>query len=246
MRRFPFLLPVLAALATAAVADEPPAPADSQTVPPAANQPSLATQPDTFPTLGISAGTRGLDLELGYSFSPYFGARLVGADTDPRYKTSRNGIDYQGHYDFRSLSLLGDWYPWGGGFRITGGAVYDDDRIKAQAEPGNGGIVTVNGGSYALAPGDTVLADGRFPQKYVPYLGIGFGNPAAHHQGVGFSMDLGAIYTQNPTVTLTPTGPDASNPVAQFEVQQEQNKLNSDLHKINVFPVASIGVYYGF
>jgi len=202
-------------------------------------------QNPSFPTIGISAGTRGLNLELGYSVSPYFGARLIGTDTSPTYKTSRDDIDYKGHYDFKSLSLLGDWYPWAGAFRVSAGVVRDEDRIRAQAQPNGNGVVVVDG-SYPLLPGDELNADGSFPHQYVPYLGIGLGNPAAHHQGAGFTADLGAMYTQNPTVTLSATGADASNPIAQYEVQQEQNRLNNDLHKINVFPVANVGLYYGF
>jgi hypothetical protein len=47
-------------------------------------------------------------------------------------------------------------------------------------------------------------------------------------------------------VNLSLSGPDAGNPIAQAEVQQEQGKLNHDLHKVNVFPVANIGINYGF
>jgi hypothetical protein len=198
----------------------------------------------SFPTIGFSVGTRALDLELGYSVSPYFGVRLVGADMNVPYKTMRNDISYKGHYDFQSLSLLGDWYPGGGAFRFTAGAVYDKDRIKAHVEPGSNGVVVVN--NVPLLPGDQVYADGRFPNQVVPYLGIGFGNPGAHHEGVGFTADLGAMYVQHPTVTLTAVGPGSGNALTQAAVQQEQGNLNADLRKINVFPVASLGVYYGF
>jgi hypothetical protein len=200
--------------------------------------------PPSFPTIGVSAGTRALNLELGYSVSPYFGVRLVGTNMDVAYKTMRHDIDYKGHYDFQSLGLLGDWYPGGGVFRLTAGVIHDQDRIRAQAQPDSNGVVVVNG--VPVPPGDQVYADGRWPHKFVPYAGIGFGNPAAHHQGVGFTADIGAMYTQNPTVTLTAVGPGANNPLTQASVQQEQNNLNADLRKIHVFPVASLGVYYGF
>jgi hypothetical protein len=245
-----FALPAVAAHAADSGPDQAQAPATTTTTTTtttsSADSVPLQDNRDlSFPTIGVTAGSRGLDPVLGFSVNPFFSLRAVGAYTDVDYSTSRNGIDYKGKYDFRSVSLLGDWFPGAGPFHFTVGAVRDKDRFDAYAQPGSNGLITVNGG-FPLAPGDQLKANAHWVHRNVPYVGLGWGNPSAHHQGIGLSFDLGAMYTRQPRVALTVSGPDAGNPVTQSQVRQEQDKLNADLNRIKFFPVASLGIYYGF
>lgn len=196
-------------------------------------------------TVGFSAGTRALNLELGYSFNPAFGVRAVGTDLSPSYETSKDDVKYKGKLNLKSVSLLGDFYPMQGAFRITAGAVFNHDTFTGHAVSENG-FVIINGVPYPVSSGDSVQARATYPHDVMPYLGIGWGNPSFHKQGIGVTADLGAIYTDHAHATLTATGPDAANPTLLAALQQEQDRLNHDLHKVSVYPVASVGVYYGF
>jgi len=39
-----------------------------------------------------------------------------------------------------------------------------------------------------------------------PYFGIGWGNPVEKGRGLGFNLDIGAMYQNSPNIKMTGTG----------------------------------------
>ncbi len=197
------------------------------------------------PFVGVDIGTRGPNLNLGYSFNEQFSLRAQGTDFTYGYSTTQDNTKYKGDLSLRSIGLLGDWFPNGNSFRLTAGAMYLDDRFYGTAQSTNG-FVTINHLSFPVTKDDYVNANVHWQNNVVPYLGIGFGNPAYSANKVHFAADLGVIVTGHPEAKLTATGPNSYNPIFQYELQQEQNNIDSDMHKISVWPVVSVQMYVGF
>jgi hypothetical protein len=132
--------------------------------------------------------------------------------------------------DWNSAQIVGDWYPMGDGFRVTGGAVFNNNKI------------TVNGtGTVDNVPGATVNAEVKMSEGLTPYLGIGYGMKPKMDKGLGFNMDLGIMF-QNPKATLNATGAGVST----TNIANEQREMQDAVDKLKYFPVLSFGISYSF
>jgi hypothetical protein len=129
-----------------------------------------------------------------------------------------------------TFELLGDWYPFSGGFRLTAGAAANNNRITFS------GVGTVNGQSA------NVNGTLQFGSGVSPYLGLGYSSRAATARGWGVNVDAGILF-QNPSATLTASG----NPsVTQSDVNTQQAKINSDAQSLRNYPVIGVGLTYAF
>lgn len=128
-----------------------------------------------------------------------------------------------------SLQLLGDWYPTSTGFRLSGGLVFNDNKLSLT------GVGQVNG-KTATVNGEVKLSDG-----VAPYLGIGYSSKPKYAKGFGFVADLGVMF-QNPKSTLTATGAG----VTQADVDAQNRKVQDALDPLKTMPVLGVGVSYSF
>lgn len=155
------------------------------------------------------------------------------------FSYSRDDLELDGDYsvaiaaDGRLMlgSLIADWHPTGGGFRISAGAVYNGSE-------GNGTIVplepvTVNSRTYTIEEVGTLTANVRPSLTLAPYGGIGFGNAVSRR--LGLLVDLGAIYLGSPDVELITTG--MLTPTASESEQIEEN-----MNWVQVYPIFSLGL----
>ena len=78
----------------------------------------------------------------------------------------------------------------------------------------------------------------------LPYLGLGFGTPAAKSSGFGFLFDLG-VGIGKPTVSLTSTA-GGGNAQLQSDLNAQIAKSQDDANKLAVYPVVSLGLAYRF
>lgn len=131
--------------------------------------------------------------------------------------------------DWNSVQLLGDWYPGDGGFRMSGGVVFNNNKITLA------GTGTVNN-----VPGQTVNAEIKMSDALAPYVGIGYSTRPKEAKGFGFTYDLGVMF-QNPKSTLTATGT-----VTQADIDAQNAKVQDAIDKLKIMPAFSIGVSYSF
>jgi hypothetical protein len=224
-----------------------------------ANNPNLGSTPvaATPKKWGVGvhaqAGTLGFfGIDAGYRFNNNFHARL-GFNAGGVGTTYQNsGVDYDANLNLSNIHLLGDYYPFGGGLRLTGGFIIQNNRLTGTAKPGNNNqnFYDVNGNPYPVAAVGQINASAAFGSSVAPYLGIGFGTPIS--PGLGFNFDLGVMFPGSPSVSLTNSG---ANPVFQAspayqvfqqDLQAQQDKTNKDISGFSVYPVLSIGLSYAF
>lgn len=131
--------------------------------------------------------------------------------------------------NWSSVQLVGDWYPGAGGFRMSGGVVFNNNKI------------TLNGtGTVNNVPNQTVNAEVKMSDGIAPYAGIGYSTKPKDAKGFGFVFDLGVMF-QNPKSTLTATGG-----ASQADIDAQNAKVQDAIDKLKVFPVLGIGLSYAF
>jgi hypothetical protein len=197
--------------------------------------------------LSVKAGTLGAGLELTTSILDNVNAR-VGVNGF-KYSTSgsKSNIDYDIDLKLLTVSLLLDYSPFEASqFRLTGGAMYNGNKLDMTGNPAVSGTFNFNGTTYTTTDVSSVDATVDF-NKFAPYLGIGWGN-AVKSAGWNFVADLGVMFQGNPdssiSVNTTLTG--TAKTALLNNVAAEQSKLDDDLDGFKYYPVASIGVSYRF
>ena len=198
--------------------------------------------------LGLAAtakiGTLGLGIELTKGITDNMNVRagLNGFSYD--YSSVESNVDYKFDLDLRSVSLLADWYPGSGGFRLTGGALLNGNEISGRARPTDG-TYEIDGVNYDSADVGTLSAKIDF-KSLAPYVGIGWGNALGTDARWHFALDVGLLFQGSPSARLSADGILASDPVFQENLRNEQASLQNDVDDFKYYPVFSVGIGYRF
>jgi hypothetical protein len=196
------------------------------------------------------ASTTGfIGVDGGYKFSPNLHARLGLNTVGFNYNYSSEGIDYSANFKPTNIHLLGDYFPFGGGLRLTGGFVIQNNKFTATAKSSSNNQITLNGNTYDASQVGTVGSEGKFGSSVAPYLGIGFGTPI--NSGFGFNVDAGVMFAGSPTVALSANNISSSIPTTiqnqiRSDLAAQEQKTNADIRSFNLYPVLSIGFSYAF
>lgn len=195
--------------------------------------------------IGVTAGTLGYGPQFGVVLVPNsFDARLNVGYLNRSYNTASNGVDYDGHLKLQNVGLLGDWHPFGGAFRLTGGVFYNNNTFDLTGTLAAGQTYTVNGVSYTAQPGDHATAHVDF-NKFAPYIGFGWGD-ASSNAGFHFTSDIGVMYQGKPSAQINVTTQPAYQAAANQYAQSAQSSLQSDLNSFRWYPVIQLGLVYRF
>lgn len=195
----------------------------------------------------IDLGTTGLGLHVTTALTPKLNARVGANLANYAYEGSTSDVDYDFKLKLASVDALLDFHPFDGVFRISGGAVYNGNKIEARAKPTGAGTYTLNGNVYNASTAGDLSGKIDF-RKVAPYLGIGFGN-AAKGAGWGFAMDLGATFQGSPKTELASSGCTASAATCarlQRDVAAENVRLADEGSDFKLYPVIRAGVSYRF
>jgi hypothetical protein len=193
---------------------------------------------------GISAkvGTLGLTFEGITSLSTDLNVRGGVSFFNYSYKGDKNTTeDYSFSADLKlsSISLLADWYLFGGTFfRLTGGALINLNKVSAKAAPTK--TYYVGGDEYTPDKLGNLNIDITF-QKFSPYIGIGFGNPLDGPSGLAFTVDIGSAYQGAPKTDMSAKG--LLEPSA---APDQEKQLESNLSWFKWWPVVTLGFTYEF
>lgn len=193
-------------------------------------------------SIGASVGTPGIGLELGYDLNDTFGLRANGNWFSMSKDVESDGVNYNGKLKLFSMGLLGDFYMFDSGFRLTGGAYYNDNHVNLTATPT--GNVTIGSTVYTPAQVGTLTGSADF-NEFTPYAGIGYtsnrGNP-----GLSFVFDAGVMFQGRPDVTLAGNGAITSTPGFQSDLERERQEIADDLKWTRFYPAVRLGVAYRF
>lgn len=223
--------------------------------------------PKPLSRIAVSVGVSplGPGLQLATNLNKHFNVRGTGDFFTYSTNFTTNGISASAKMNLASAGASVDIFPFGGGFRISPGAIfYNQNRLTANA--------TVPGGSSFTLSGNTFYSDATDPIAGTAYLGLhttkpaftataGWGNMIPQSGGHwSFPFELGAAFIGAPaltanlggTVCLQPgqycypfaTAPEAQ--IARTDLQSQIVKWNSDLSPLKTYPIVSFGIAYNF
>ena len=171
--------------------------------------------------LGNSQATRQFNQRFGFSSSLYRDGLLA-----PSFFELQQEID--------TVSLLSDWHPGHGLFRLSAGVLYqpEDKKQKHHKQPYQLPLLLPNieSGFSGLA------ADG-----VSPYVGFGWGNNMWQGSQLGFNFDMGVLYHPDESLLNDQT-------IASFEenAKSSGSSFLQTLEDLELAPVFSLGVSYNF
>jgi hypothetical protein len=193
--------------------------------------------------VGVTAGTLGIGPEVNFR-SDNFGVRGSATFLGVSRSVESDGIDYDGKLKLRSFGVAADFYPGGGGFRISAGARISKNRVELFAAPGASTSVEVGDVTYTGAQIGTLSGEIR-PNKLAPTLTLGYGGGKS--RGVYFSADAGAMFQGKPKVrNLVASGPIASNASFQTQLAIEKAEIEDDIDNFKIYPILQLGLGYRF
>ena len=198
--------------------------------------------------VGVTAsiGSTGLGLHASYPIAPSVNARIGMNYLNYDYSGRTSEVEYNFKMKLQTFDVLADYFPVNNGFRVSGGLVYNGNKIDADMKASNGTEYVINGTTYSAAKAGAINGSVDF-KKIAPYLGIGWGN-AVKDKGWGFSADLGVMFQGSPNTSLTNAGCQAPVNCAQLakDIAVEQTKLNDKVSKFDAYPVIRVGASYRF
>lgn len=188
-------------------------------------------------------GVLGVGVGYAYAVNPQFTVRadLLTAGSLSRNETEE-GIDYRAKLKLGRLGVFADYFPLGGGFRLTGGATFNQNRIDLKSRFDGVSSVTIGDQTATPSANDFFNVDIKFP-KVTPYLGIGWGHQAAN-KGWGLVADLGVSLGR--AKLKSNTNLVGRYGITQDDVDRELKDLRDGVGKIKFWPQLTVGVSYRF
>lgn len=202
---------------------------------------SVSTFPGT--AVGVKFGTGGFGVELvqGAKNTINFRLGLNGYHLDD--DLNRHQVDYDIAVKLYTWSLFGDWYPYNGEFRVTGGFLYNGNTARVRGTPS----VPKKIGDTRYSPSEigTITYNVDF-NNIAPYLGIGVGNAIGKDRKFSFVFDCGIVLQGSPDAHISANGHAALDSEFQYDLKHEEHDLQDDMRPFKYYPVLSFGVTYRF
>jgi len=190
-------------------------------------------------SVDLMVGTLGIGLQVAKLLTPHVGGRVAAHYFSLNKTTTQSDVDYNADLKLESFSALVDLFPgFRGAFHFTGGLLSNQTTVDAVGNC-NGGTVKLNNRNYTCAQVGTLTGSLKFPSA-APYLGLGFGTPAAGSK-FHFLFDLGGAFGE-PTLTLNASNSGSNSQLAS-DVQAQRDKTQKDINKFTkIYPVLEIGL----
>ena len=181
--------------------------------------------------IGVRAGTTGLGADVAWSIAPTLSARLGYSGGKFGYDVETDQVNYDGDVKLSNLNALIDFAPLGPLFRISGGFIFNDNKVDVRS---------------TNLPGGSLSGSIKPDRSAAPYLGIGYGRVAG--AGVNFYADLGIMFQGSPQVSLAAncTTPGLACTDLQNRVAAERARLQDEVDRFKYYPVLNIGLTIGF
>ena len=171
-----------------------------------------------------------------------------GSIAHHNYSGTTSDNDFKGNIDYKRAALLADWFVAQGGFRLTGGATFNQAKATMTASSHDGKISL--GGVQYDAPSSLyyVQSNLSFP-KAAPYVGLGWGHQDSA-PGLSFNFDLGASIGTAKATPLKASPALASelalDPASASDLAQENRDFQDTVHRFKAIPQLTLGLGYRF
>jgi len=187
--------------------------------------------------IGINVGNLGFGVEARQTLSPSldlrFGIAGIAYHTDFDY----DDINYDITQSTAVPEVKLDWRPMQGMFRLTFGLAYYNQVSNLELTPDPGTFYTIGNGSYSAAQVGTLT--GKVSHHVgAPYFGVGW-DFLPNNKNLGFTIDAGAYYRNEPDVWLSSTGTVSANDLAL-----ETQNIKDDT--LTFVPVVKLGMLFRF
>jgi hypothetical protein len=206
-------------------------------------QPVCAEAPSV--ALGVKVGTLGVGIDAVTRITDTINGRfgLQGFTYDVSGTTS--DIEYDADLELSSGLLVADWFPFRNSFRVSLGFLFNGNELGMTGKAAADATFDIGGVIYTAPQVGTLDANVAF-NTIAPYVGIGLGNPFSRESNWSFFFDLGVAFQGSAEVELTASGPFASDPTFQANLERERQELEDELDEYLYYPAASLGVSYRF
>ena len=194
-------------------------------------------------TLGLSGGTLGVGPEIAYRYGPNLGMRVNAGYFSYNRDQTLDDIDYNGKLKLNSVGLQADWYPFGGGFRLSLGGRSNSNKIDLKGNPSSS--VEIDGTTYTPAEVGTLTGTVK-SSSFAPTFALGYGGTLA--KGFTMGVELGVMYQGSPKINdlHSSGGLFSSNPIFLADVKAEQQRMEDDAKDFKYWPVLQIDLLYRF
>lgn len=194
-------------------------------------------------TIGPDVSTLGIGLQAGLRFNDHVGARIGGNWFEYDFERSYDDVDYDVDLDLGSPGALLDIYPFGGGFRLSGGVRLNFNRADLTGSP-NGGFEI---GDTTYSADEIGTLDGGVDFNTLsPYLGLGYA-AALFDGALELAFDAGTMYHGSPDVSLSASGGSlAGDPAVQADLEEEREAIEDDLDAFRFYPVVGFAITWRF
>ncbi len=192
--------------------------------------------------IGITGGTLGIGPEVSFRFSDHLGLRANGGFYDYSNTDDLDDIEYDADLKLNSIGAMLDWYPMGGGFRVSAGGRINNNEIDLAGTP----TTTVEIGDVNYSPAQVGSLLGTVTTRnFAPTLSLGYGGKLA--KGFTFGFELGVMMQGSPQIdNLRATGLLASDPAFIQQLAIEEQRAEDDADDFKLWPILQIGLLYRF
>ena len=202
-----------------------------------------------------TAGSMGVGLDMSVKLSDGISMRLPLRYMQIDVDGDLAGISYETELTVGGIGLVGDYHPFGGGLRLSGGLFYNLMDASLSANPSS--PVSIGGVSYLADQIGTISVDVDY-RNFAPYLGVGYGGPIGRDRGLQFFADVGVLWVGDPDIDMSVSdppeppaipvlpvpGPPYPGPVPPSNILSEKDDIKQDLPEF--YPVVQIGMTYRF
>ncbi|WP_229413611.1 hypothetical protein [Massilia violaceinigra] len=194
-------------------------------------------------------GTTGVGAHLIFPMEKTLNARFGASYFQYKYNDTASTVHYTMKAKLQNIDVLFDWHLIDNSpFRLTGGVVYNGNKVSMVARQDSNGNYNINGKTYAASQVG-ILNGGIEYNKGAPYLGVGWGNALSTDKKWQFSADVGALWQGHPNGRLVQSGCTATSAACTQlarDVAVERVKMEADVQAYKVYPVLRAGVSYRF
>lgn len=189
----------------------------------------------------VDAGTLGV--EFSGKTSNHFNSRADADYFGYDFSDELKGIDRDLKLEPRAVASILDWHPAGGSLQFSGGMLFNQNELAADAKPDES--PEIDGIEYPAALVGELTGDVDF-DIYAPYVGLGWATDSGSDGGLGMSLDLGVAYQGRSDVTFAASGPLSADPGLQADRIRDQRVPADDLDDYKYYPVVAVGFNYRF
>lgn len=190
--------------------------------------------------VSVRGGSLGLGAEIGVEIVPTVVLRGIVNNYDYGYKKNVDGISYDGTLGLGSYGAQVDFHPPLMPLYLTAGLYKNDNNINMNAVPQ--GTFNIGGTNYTGAQIGTLNSKVSYGETAI-YGGAGLEFAIGPLAAV---LEAGVFYQGDPKVSMSATGPLATNPAFIADLNREIAAQKDTFDKTKYWPAITLMARYKF